>query len=106
MPKVLAAWVSTTDFRWSKHCPFIHIPWGDWFAVLPYPMFPLLRTKHFAKDETTWANSWREVRPHQAMDSMLPDFPILPNDMVTTTATKGLGIISGIMVYIPKDGMP
>jgi len=40
------------------------------------------------------------------MDSMLSDFPILPNDMVTTTATKGLGIISGIMVYIPKDGMP
>jgi hypothetical protein len=37
---------------------------------------------------------------------MLPDFPILPNDMVTTIATKGLGIISGIMVYIPKDGMP
>ena len=106
MPKVLAAWVSATEFRWSKHCPFIHIPWGDWFAGLPYPMFPSLRTKHFAKDETTRANPGREIRLHQAMDGVLPDPAILPDDMVTTIATKGLGIISGIMVYIPKDGMP
>jgi len=106
MPKVLAAWVSTTEFRWSKHCPFIHIPWGDWFAVLPYPMFPSLRTKHFAKDETTWANSWREVRPHQAMDSMLPDPTVLPEDMVTASTPKGLRTIGRVMIYMPKDSVP
>jgi len=37
---------------------------------------------------------------------MLPDPTILPDDMVTTTASEGLGIIGRIMVYIPKDGVP
>jgi len=59
-----------------------------------------------AKGETTGTNSWGEIRPHQAMDGVLPDPTVLPEDMVTASTPKGLRTIGRVMIYMPKDGVP